>query len=94
MTIDYKSYDNIESKFKIILNAIDSDDIEKYVPIYRKPKPVKKGDTKVKSPYIKTKLATQHPNKTQIITKFYNVSKATNEKTRVLHFQLTTYQHS
>ena len=81
-----KAIDKYIKESKAVHEAInlDSDDIEKYVPIYRKPKPVKKGDTKVKSPYIKTKLATQHPNKTQIITKFYNVSKATNEKTRVL----------
>ena len=35
MTIDYKSYDNIESKFKIILNAIDSDDIELRLRLYK-----------------------------------------------------------
>lgn len=35
MTIDYKLYDNIESKFKIILNAIDSDDIELRLRLYK-----------------------------------------------------------
>jgi len=73
--------------------GIDDDNIEKYIPIFRKaPKPVKKAldkskkgvEPKVKPAYMKTKFAVNHKNKKEILTEFYNVDLDTNKPSRVV----------
>jgi len=72
-----------ESKEVHAAANIDADDIEKYMPNYRKPKANKKADAKIKYPYMKAKLNTQYPNKTNITTKFFNVDRDTQKTNRI-----------
>ena len=62
--------------------SIDDDDIEKYNPIYRKPKTNKKApvkDAKTKYAYIKPKLHMDYNNKEKILTRFFEVNREANE---------------
>jgi hypothetical protein len=62
--------------------SIDDDDIEKYNPIYRKPKANKKApvkDAKTKYAYIKPKLHMDYNNKEKILTRFFEVNREANE---------------
>jgi hypothetical protein len=57
--------------------GIDEEDTEKYNTIYRKPKSIKKKDSKPqkeKLPYMKVKLNVNYNDKSQILTEFYDIS--------------------
>jgi hypothetical protein len=67
------------------LASIDDDDVEKYNPIYRKPKLNKKAgkDDKTKLSYMKLKIHTNYNNKHEVLTDFYEVDKETSTTQKV-----------